>query len=79
MGNKYEITTKQAHVPPASRVNAVNAKYIAVIFKDENGKDVSLLLFADKLKQLVTIYEQENSIDNINCNTIDDDTWMESC
>ena len=38
-----------------------------VIFKDENDKDVSLLLFDDKLKQLVTIYEQENSLDNINC------------
>ena len=49
-----------------------------VIFKDENDKDVSLLLFYDKRKLLLTIYEQENSLDNINCSPIMIRGWRSS-
>jgi hypothetical protein len=49
-----------------------------VLFKDDKDEAISLLLFDDKLKQLVQIYEQQNSMETvINCSTLDDDTWME--
>lgn len=48
-----------------------------VLFKDDKNEAVSLLLFDDKLKQLVQIYEQQNNVESVNCTTLDDDTWME--
>ena len=49
-----------------------------VIFNDENDKDVSLLLFYDKFKLLLPIYEQENSLDNISCSPIMICGWRSS-
>ena len=47
------------------------------LFKNDKDEAISLLLFDDKLKQLVQIYEQQNNMQAINCSTLDDDTWME--
>ena len=50
------------------------------LFKNDKDEATSLLLFDDKLKQLVKIYEQQNNMQAIDLHaldTLDDDTWME--
>lgn len=48
-----------------------------VLFKDDQNNAISLLLFDDKLKQLLEIYEQQNGVEGIDGSILDDDNWME--
>ena len=78
-GNKYITLNRKSDIKESSV--AVQQRFTAqTLFKNDKDEATSLLLFDDKLKQLVKIYEQQNNMQAIDLHaldTLDDDTWME--